>query len=234
MNIQEAIAEVKQMKTTSPSEYLATVNKPMPKVQDSGLPVQLSEAHAVIESQKITLAESNLKTAKMAVALSVDRDDSRIKLLLTEGKLTVPMANKAIAFCEAKRADQILKLAEGDDYGAQGSDQDVNSILEMLGELPKSVATDTPADGGNADTGSNPVDPAAPGTNPVVQPDPTGLDSGPDDGAQNKLDAKAQEIMQREGCPYKDALIKAQDELVSGASPKGGAGVPPALAGVTN
>lgn len=200
MDKKEAIAEISRMKDfDNTSAYFANVNT-APSAKPAGdLPVTLSESHAELEQARALLSEQSVKNAKIAVAVSVDHDKLAVKKLLEDGKLTVPVANKIVALCEAKRADQMVRLAEGDPTGAADADADVNAILGALGELPQSVAVE--------------ATPAAAGVGAEVAADPAAAAPNPDD----QLDAMARKIMQEQpGIAYADALLMAEQMLKEG------------------
>jgi len=80
--------------------------------------------------------------------------------------------------------------------GAQAPDQSIDSVLEMLGQLPQTVATEAA--------------PADPNAAPVADPTANPMGGGDGGDADAQLDAAARQIMQKEGCDYSTALLKAQ------------------------
>lgn len=207
MDRNAAKAEVGLMKKAdSPSAYMASITKAASGFRTDGeLPVALNEAHAELEQFRIALAESNTVNAKLSVAMAVKSDEVQAEALLKAGKLTVPVYNKLIALCEEKRSEQIVRLSDGDMEAAGNADADIAAIMEMLGEIPASVATDPAA------MGADPAAAAVPGAGaPVVQPDPTQPAAvNPEDA----LDARAREIMAEKSLPYDQALLAAEAEM---------------------
>ena len=194
MKFEDAVREITRMKSVGTSAYLAEQTPAANVNLSEDIPERLDELHAEREQFVAALTEQRGLTARMAVASTVAGDQGRIKVLLTERKITPAFANKLEAFVDRKRAEQIVALAEGDGDYAKEQGQDADDVLSMLGDLP---ANSTVA-----------ADPAA--GEAVVQPNPTGQGDGDYDA---QLDALAKQIAKSEGISYADALAKAEQQL---------------------
>lgn len=203
-----ALAEIQRMKAAeTPGVYLSALSVEASK-PNGELPVQLSESHSRIVELNEVIARQNLNQAKLTVAMAVQSDAGRIKTLIENGRITPAVANKLIALCEEKRAEQIVRLADGQPDAAQGQDSDIANILDLLGELPAQAAA-----------------PAAPTADAAVPgQDPTAAASGMSE--EDQIDALARQLMKSEGIPYDQAVVAAQKQIASaGAAAPATAGV---------
>lgn len=197
-----ALSEVQAMRGKPVSEYAKYA--PSVKVSLSEtLPDTLESSHEKLTEVRVALAEQQLHQAKLIVKQAIDTDDHKVLGLVKSGKITPAVANKLIALCERKRANQLVFLAEGDPEMAAGEDGDIQDFVGALGDMPDNIATEAPTAGAaaGADAGQE---------NPVA-------DEG---SAEEELTELAAQIAQQEGIPYEQALVKAEQML---AQKNGGA-----------
>lgn len=205
MNRENALAAIKQMKeASSPLDYVTSLGAVKSSV-GTELPVKLDEAHAEIEQTRIALAERDQREAKLVIAVAIDKDAVKIRELIEAGKLTAPVARHLVALSERKRADQLVRLAEGDMAGASDADAELQQILAMMDQLPAAVSTEA------APTGAPVAEEA-----PVAPAAPTG-------SIDDQIDALAQELMAKDPTlSYEQAALQAAAQLQTAAPQQGG------------
>lgn len=200
MDKKVALAEIQGMRNKPIGEFVSALNVPSGSVKLSeALPDDLSAAHAQIGEAHIALSEVRLNSARLVVKQGVDADSAVIGSFVKSGKLTPVVGAKIVALCEKKRASQLVHLAEGDPDQAAEQDGDVSDFINALGDMPDNLATEDRTGG------------AAPGAEVPGQADPTA--GGPAPGGDDELMSLAQQIAQKEGLPFEQALVKAEEML---------------------
>ena len=203
MDKKVALSEVQAMKGKPVGEYIKTLSA-IPSAQvklSEDMPDDLSAAHQKLSEADVLLSESRLNSARVIVKQSVDADIATIGSFVKAGKITPVVGAQLVALCERKRANQLIHLAEGMPDEAADEDGDVNDFIGALGNMPDNMAVEDQTQG------------AVPGAE-AGQADPTQAGGG---DAEGELMALAQQIAQKEGIPFEQALVKAEQMLAQDA-----------------
>ena len=202
MDIKIALGEIRKMATMTYSEYIRTLPAPKAIVNLSEPPSdKLDEAHAWQEQAKLVLSEKNYALACTVVKTSVDADRSMLGQFCKAGKITPAVANRLSALSEKRRANQLVKLAEGNQPGAEDDDDTMNDVVGALGDLPDNLAKSD----GDQTAG------AAPGSDPTAGQLAGGDTAG--DSPQDQLMSLATQISKEKGIPFEKALVEAEKML---------------------
>lgn len=194
----EAEAEIASLKAQLSDKQVGSD----PKLTE--LQAQLNEAKARDEAQRARLAELEKVQRETSTKLRMTEVRTRLTNLVKRGKLTVPAYKKVLALAETLVSEDraVIQLAAKrklDEGGAETDKLDVvDSVLDILNQLPDSIATDSGNDKAELD-----------------EDGPSSDD--PSESDDDKLDREARAAMKEDPkLTYRQAVRLAEKKLKEG------------------